>query len=119
MKTKLLTIVLFFTFSAGIANAQVLTDEDKLNFETRETARKLGLNEFGFILLKKLNAEKVITTQDIITKYAYDPSQRDLKLAELNKTYDLQLRSFLKPSQLDAYLAMNPDLNSLIAEKND
>ena len=119
MKTTLLTVALLFTLCINGANAQSLTAEDKLNFETRQMATKLGLNEFGFIRLKKLNTEKAIRSQEIITQYAYDATQREIKLAELNKTYDLQLRSFLKPSQLEAYLALNPDLNTLIAEKND
>ena len=119
MKTHLLTIAFLLTLCVSGANAQAVTAEDKMNFETRQMATKIGLNEFGFIRLKKLNLEKATKAQEIVANYGYDNSLRDSKLAELNRTYDLQLRSFLKPSQLEAYIALNPGLNNLIAEKND
>src|SRR5690349_16007472 len=119
MKSILLLCLMFFTLGFSKLHAQIPIIDDQQNYETRILANKIGLNEFGYIRLKKLNLKKAAETQAILAEYGYDPSLKCKKLAEMEKNYDLQLRAFLRLKQLETYLALKEDLSKMIAQESN
>ncbi len=115
MKTKLLTIAFILTLCSGISKAQTAHAHDRLTSQAQEMALQLKLNEFRYIQLKKLYVEKADQTAFILDNYTYNPDLLELKLAEMNYNQELRMRAFLNADQLEAYIALGDQLNSLIA----
>ncbi|MCX2741134.1 hypothetical protein [Pontibacter anaerobius] len=106
MKNVLLVIAAFLISTASFAQSPFKLSreaEERCTQITREMAQELRLNELGYIKLKELNRERMLTTQNILSNYSNDAHLLEQKLEEAAQAYDQQVTAFLNPNQLQAY----------------
>jgi hypothetical protein len=100
----------------GSAMAQSGTSVDsRASSVTRDMSAKMSLNESEYIKLKALNRERFSKAAEISSMYSNDVAMRDMKLAELQSSYDSQLNAFLSPKQLEAYASFKENNASFTA----
>ena len=116
MKNIIYTFALVFAF-AGTAMAQ--SAEDRASTVTRDMSAKLSLNEMEYIKLKALNRERYTKAAQISSMYSNDIAMRDMKLNELQNSYESQLKNFLNPKQLDSYASYKETNTSFTAFSQD
>lgn len=112
MKNFIYTFALVISV-AGTAMAQ--SSEDRASTVTREMSAKLSLNEMEYIKLKALNRERFTKAAQISSMYSNDIAMRDMKLNELQNSYDSQLKTFLNPKQLESYASYKESNTSFTA----
>ncbi|MFC5269830.1 hypothetical protein [Adhaeribacter terreus] len=105
---KNLTIFLAFILlcTTGISFAQAGGNLDaRVATVTRSMSANLGLNEMDYIKLKTLNHDNMVKASEINSQYLNDATLREMKISELQADYENQLRAFLSPKQMEAYIA--------------
>lgn len=104
MKNLIFTFALVLALTSGSAFAQSGNNLDsRVANATREMSAQLGLNESEYIKLKALNRDRFSRAAQINSMYSNDVAMREMKLNELQNSYETELRAFLNPKQLESY----------------
>jgi hypothetical protein len=103
MKNLIFTFALILTLTSGSAFAQSGNLDSRVANTTREMSAQLGLNESEYIKLKALNRERFSRAAQISSMYSNDVAMREMKMNELQNSYETELRSFLNSKQLESY----------------
>ncbi|AYA36438.1 hypothetical protein D3Y59_04830 [Hymenobacter oligotrophus] len=65
-------------------------------------AGKIRLDEGQYVKLKQLNLRMLATMDDLKERFAADPEIRDVRMAEAQVSYNMELALMLRPAQLTA-----------------
>lgn len=109
------TILLALALScSSLVNAADQTDKRSIE-QTRKLTQNLQLNESVLIKVKQMNDAKFQEMDKVASQFANDAALKQVKLAEIENRFNLQVEALLNPTQKVAfqnYLAQN---NSNIA----
>ncbi|AYA36437.1 hypothetical protein D3Y59_04825 [Hymenobacter oligotrophus] len=113
-------LVYLLAFALPLCFAQVASASDDNNTLhgratklTRQLADKVPLNEAQFVKVRRLNLDMLSATQTLKEKYANDPAQLDVALAELQDRYEWDMASVLWPRQMVAYRQTKANMTAM------
>ncbi|RTQ46021.1 hypothetical protein EJV47_22970 [Hymenobacter gummosus] len=113
---KLLSLAVLAVGLQGVAAASD-PETDKLNTRatalTRAMTSKMQLDEGQYLRLKSLNLRMLETMEDLKVRFAADPEIRDMRMAEAQTSYHMELALMLRPSQLTAYKQSQESMTAL------
>lgn len=116
MKNLIFTFALIVALTSNSVYAQSGNNLDsRVANTTREMSAQLGLNESEYIKLKALNRERFSKAAQISSMYSNDIAMRDMKMTELQDSYETELRSFLNNKQLESYASFKESNASFTA----
>ncbi len=75
-------------------------------------AAEIQLNEAEFIVLKSLNREMMLKSEEIKSTYANDAATKEKKMKEIIAGFNSKLTPVLRPYQLQAFSAMSLSANT-------
>lgn len=80
---------------------------------TRAMTSKMQLDEGQYLKLKSLNLRMLSTMEDLKDRFAADPEIRDIRMAEAQTSYHMELALMLRPTQLMAYKQSQASMTAL------
>ncbi|KUG07716.1 hypothetical protein [Solirubrum puertoriconensis] len=114
---KKLFYLLAFALPLCFAQVATAADDASLNGRatklTRQLAEKVPLNEAQFVKVRRLNLDMLSATQSLKEKFAADPAQLDIALAELQDRYEWDMASILWPRQMVAYRQSKANMTAM------
>ncbi|GAB3825846.1 hypothetical protein [Hymenobacter jeollabukensis] len=117
MKKLLLLAGLAFGFLTAANAATDPEGDNPLNQRatvlTRAMASKMQLDEGQYLKLKQLNLRMLSTMEDLKDRFAADPEIRDIRMAESQTSYHMELALMLRPTQLTAYKQSQASMTAL------
>ena len=117
MKKLLLLAGLAFGFLTAANAATDPEGDNPLNHRatvlTRAMASKMQLDEGQYLKLKQLNLRMLSTMEDLKDRFAADPEIRDIRMAEAQTSYHMELALMLRPTQLTAYKQSQASMTAL------
>ncbi|UYZ60316.1 hypothetical protein [Hymenobacter latericus] len=114
---KKLLYLLAFALPLCFAQVAAASDDNSLQGRatklTRQLAEKVPLNEAQFVKVRRLNLDMLAATLSLKDKFANDPAQLDVALAELQDRYEWDMASILWPRQMVAYRQTKANMTAM------
>ena len=101
-------------FCSTLANAAGQSDNRSIE-QTRKLSQNLQLNESTFIKVKQMNDAKFQEIDKAISQYANDAALKQVKIAEIENKFNMQVEALLNPTQKVAFQNYLTQNNSNIA----